>query len=435
MSVASCAPVPYVNAALSGAWPCWNLFRKTTDDLKYLAESVVTIMKLFREEMDAHGNPDAKSSQICVEFNMHLSGLSKDIESIATDWSSSRFKKYLKANSMRDEITQFTRRVNEMLHSLPLSVLALTRMDLVEVKSRVSEIQKEVSAIRSVTARAPYNLNQQELVRFAEDVLLFPVPTFTSTIWLLQLAKIAIPGLSWRPDVFGDVGPLGPLSIPSTTRGLGFNLLAAIGVGDSRGREINGDTQWRQFHDNDPTVACGPVARVENCEPVVDSAWHVYDISVWCPPAEPRIPHVWRGMDDRMHSGWAHAKIDFGENVPEIIEAWIAQSGQFISDHTADRFLVLGVDLGNGSLPRRNRGNSESPTLLETLPEELHVVVQVPTLDGGRIGEPKIYWSADAVSKQTSSIPRGAFTIRFKWETHVESVWWQQHHYDVAKSI
>ncbi|KAJ7077039.1 hypothetical protein C8R44DRAFT_896417 [Mycena epipterygia] len=172
-SVGSCVPFPYVNTALAGGVALLELIQtvgKTTDDLKYLAESVVTIMKLLREELDAHpDNLDAKFRQVCVEFNAHLSGLSKDIETMSKDWSSSRFKKYLKANAIRDEIAQFTRRVNDLRADATFVTAVGTRMDLVEVKSSVSEIQKDISVIRSATARAPTSVNQQDLVRFEED--------------------------------------------------------------------------------------------------------------------------------------------------------------------------------------------------------------------------------------------------------------------------
>ncbi|KAJ7121370.1 hypothetical protein C8R44DRAFT_165888 [Mycena epipterygia] len=179
-SVSGCVPFPYVNTALAGGVALLELIQtvgKNTDDLKYLAESVVTIMKLLREELDAHPDtPDARFRQICVEFNVHLSGLSKDIATMSKDWSSSRFKKYLKATAIRDEITQFTRRVNDLRADATLIAATGTRMDLVEVsnvvnavQTNVSEIQKELAVIRSATAQGPINLDQQELVRFEAD--------------------------------------------------------------------------------------------------------------------------------------------------------------------------------------------------------------------------------------------------------------------------
>ncbi|KAJ6575992.1 hypothetical protein DFH09DRAFT_371158 [Mycena vulgaris] len=178
-SVGNCIPFPYVSTALSAGVALLELIQtvgKTTDDLKYLAESVVTIMKLLRQEMDAHpANPNPKLHQVCVEFNAHLSGLSKDIGIMAKDWSSSKFKKYLKANCIRDEIAQFTRRVADLRADATLITAIGTRMDLVEVanvvtavQSSVSEIQSELADLRSGTSRATKNSND-ELDRFEED--------------------------------------------------------------------------------------------------------------------------------------------------------------------------------------------------------------------------------------------------------------------------
>ncbi|KAJ7618113.1 hypothetical protein DFH06DRAFT_98599 [Mycena polygramma] len=51
VSVGNCTPFPYVGTALSAGVALLELIQtvgKTTDDLKYLAESVVTIMKLLQ---------------------------------------------------------------------------------------------------------------------------------------------------------------------------------------------------------------------------------------------------------------------------------------------------------------------------------------------------------------------------------------------------
>jgi hypothetical protein len=42
---------------------------KSSNDLKYLAESVVTIMRLLREEMDSHPTTlNPKFRELCGEF-------------------------------------------------------------------------------------------------------------------------------------------------------------------------------------------------------------------------------------------------------------------------------------------------------------------------------------------------------------------------------
>ncbi|KAJ7121449.1 hypothetical protein C8R44DRAFT_786277 [Mycena epipterygia] len=622
-SVSGCAPFPYVNTALAGGVALLELIQtvgKTTDDLKYLAESVVTIMKLLREELDAHpDNSDVKFRQICVEFNVHLSGLSKDIELMAKDWSSSRFKKYLKANAIRDEITQFTRRVNDLRADATLIAAAGTRMDLVEVsnvvtavQTNVSEIQKELAVIRSATTQEPISLDQQELVRFEADFHALKVGdiqlefetartttfarrnrwdgpevkigwtdykgTVNGAARTIRVYQGSEPVESWKdflstladyspaphlPQLFGfcssprlkslvfhgDFKTLDEYgrSLPSSHDIVNWELsllwdfwdalvfhreIGQLGFNNSRQFALvnaqNGKLvvahverflhwfvssnslfslgygQARRLHDNDTvtrmqerllqltalmrttwegmfslnlyqtltsrgnvygSIGMRPVARLENCEPVVDAAWRVQYISAWDWPYDES--GNWPCVNDRTDSGRTHfhvslrgkmrnwtslldyrsrcgyffnAEIDFGANVPDITKAWIAQSGQFVSNQIAGRFLVpietqLKLTWEMVLAQEETATTPESLALLETLPEELHVFVEVPTFDGGLIAEPKIYWSTDPTSKETSLIPPGAFKIRFAWEVHVESAWWQQHHYDVAKSI
>ncbi|KAJ6536848.1 hypothetical protein B0H19DRAFT_1270555 [Mycena capillaripes] len=176
VSVGNCAPFPYVSTALSAGLALLELIQtvgQTTNELKYLAESVVTIMKLLGEEMEAHPTAsDAKFLKVCIEFNMHLTRISKDIESMSKDWSSSKFKKYIKANCIRDEIAQFTRRVSDLRADATLIAATGTRMDLAEVanavssvKSGVSQIQTELAAIRSPATTDA----SQDLVHFEEN--------------------------------------------------------------------------------------------------------------------------------------------------------------------------------------------------------------------------------------------------------------------------
>ncbi|KAJ7635758.1 hypothetical protein DFH06DRAFT_661748 [Mycena polygramma] len=148
VTVGNCAPFPYVSTALAAGLALLELIEtvgKTTDDLKYLAESVVAIMKLLGEEIDARpATPDMKFVQVCIEFNMHLIRLSKDIESTSKNWSASKFKKYVKVNCIRDEIAQFTRRVSDLRANATLIAAAGTRMDLVEVANNVSAVRSSV---------------------------------------------------------------------------------------------------------------------------------------------------------------------------------------------------------------------------------------------------------------------------------------------------
>jgi hypothetical protein len=46
---------------------------RSSDDLEYLAESVVALMKLLREEIDFHLTPpDLKFRDLCLEFDLYV---------------------------------------------------------------------------------------------------------------------------------------------------------------------------------------------------------------------------------------------------------------------------------------------------------------------------------------------------------------------------
>jgi hypothetical protein len=80
-----------------------------------------------------------------------------------------------------------------------------------------------------------------------------------------------------------------------------------------------------------------------------------------------------------------------------------------------------------------NPSSPEALTILAGLPEEIHVFVQVPTLDRGRLEEPQVYWSTDANITETGLIPAGAFEIRMNWDIEISTMRWESHHYEVAK--
>ncbi|KAJ6457763.1 hypothetical protein C8R47DRAFT_1246957 [Mycena vitilis] len=180
VSVGNCVPFPYVNTALSSGLALLELIQmvgKSGDDLKYLAESVVAIMKLLRDEMDAHPTlEDNKFKKLCQEFADQLTQVSKDLETISKNRSSSRFRKYFNADNVREEIGQFTRRVNDLRANATLIAATGTRMDLVgvasqmaAVDSRISELHLELAGQRtSRTVDATEGIGQ-ELARFEDD--------------------------------------------------------------------------------------------------------------------------------------------------------------------------------------------------------------------------------------------------------------------------
>ncbi|KAJ7624814.1 hypothetical protein FB45DRAFT_87187 [Roridomyces roridus] len=182
VSVGSCAPFPYVGTALSAGLALLELIQtvgRTADELKYLAESVVAIMKLLHDEMECHNHSRRtdgyRFERVCVEFHAHLNQLLNDIQAMSADWSSSRLRKYLKVNCVREEVAQFTRRVTDLRANATLMAATGTRMDLADVASaiedvrtNVSHIQREMKIMRSTTPQ-PVTTLQQEFVRYEED--------------------------------------------------------------------------------------------------------------------------------------------------------------------------------------------------------------------------------------------------------------------------
>ncbi|KAJ7921794.1 hypothetical protein B0H13DRAFT_2414157 [Mycena leptocephala] len=178
--VGNCIPVPCVGTALASGLALLELIQmvgKSNDDLKYLAQSVVAVMKLLREEMDSHRNIDkTEFRQVCLEFEAHLMQLSKDLELMSKNWSSSKFRKYLNSNRVRDEIVRFTRQLDDLRANATLSAATGTRMDLAGVANGVAAVEAKISQLREklVDQRPPLSITttqtpQNELVRFEED--------------------------------------------------------------------------------------------------------------------------------------------------------------------------------------------------------------------------------------------------------------------------
>ncbi|KAJ7784736.1 hypothetical protein B0H16DRAFT_308515 [Mycena metata] len=179
--VANCVPFPYVTVALTAGLALLELIQtvgKSSEDLKYLAESVTTIMKLLREEVDAHPTTeDTRFKQLCLEFETHLTQLSTDLKAMSKNWSSSRFKKYLNSNDIQDRIARFTREVNDLRANATFVAAAGTRLDLQSVSDNVAAVEAGVSDIRrelmeqrsALIPKIAVDSSGHELARYEED--------------------------------------------------------------------------------------------------------------------------------------------------------------------------------------------------------------------------------------------------------------------------
>ncbi|KAJ7167015.1 hypothetical protein C8R46DRAFT_1095768 [Mycena filopes] len=173
VTMGNCVPFPYVGAALSSGLALLELIElvgKSSEDLVYLAESVVTIMKLLRDEMDSHATTEhPKFRELCVEFKRNLTQISKDLESMSKNWSSSKFKKYLNSHHIRDRIALFTRQVDDLRANATLIAATGTRMDLASVANGVAALQVELLDQRSSLSRPSTERVLHDLARYEED--------------------------------------------------------------------------------------------------------------------------------------------------------------------------------------------------------------------------------------------------------------------------
>ncbi|KAJ7734063.1 hypothetical protein B0H16DRAFT_1892548 [Mycena metata] len=183
--LANCVPFPYVAVALAAGLALLELIQmvgKSSEELKYLAESVTTIMKSLRKEMDSHPTiEDTKFRQLCLEFETprfrHLTRLSTDLKLMAKNWSASRFKRYLNSQDIRDRTTRFMREVNDLRANATLVAATGTRLNLESVAHSIAAVELGVSDIRrgmmeqrsSLPTNTTSDILGRELARYEED--------------------------------------------------------------------------------------------------------------------------------------------------------------------------------------------------------------------------------------------------------------------------
>ncbi|KAJ6487154.1 hypothetical protein C8R47DRAFT_1127890 [Mycena vitilis] len=169
VSIGNCVPFPYVNTALSAGLTLLELIQtvgQSDEDLKYLSESVVTIMRLLRTEVESHPTENTPFREVCEEFTSHLTQLSKEIELMSKNRSSSKLRKYLNSQNIRDEISRFARRVTDLRANATLVAATGTRMDLAGVESRISDLIVSQNSSRKMDSADGL---KQELARLDDD--------------------------------------------------------------------------------------------------------------------------------------------------------------------------------------------------------------------------------------------------------------------------
>ncbi|KAJ7358572.1 hypothetical protein DFH08DRAFT_848729 [Mycena albidolilacea] len=130
-------------------------------------------MKLLREGMDSHtASENTKFLRFWENYTRHLGQLTKDLESMSRNWSSSKFKKYLKSHNIREEIALFTRQVADLRANATLIAAAGTKLDLAGVADEVAAVQSRINDLKNQLlgqSLAASAADDQELTRFEED--------------------------------------------------------------------------------------------------------------------------------------------------------------------------------------------------------------------------------------------------------------------------
>ncbi|KAJ7673597.1 hypothetical protein B0H17DRAFT_168743 [Mycena rosella] len=114
-TASACVSVPCLQPAFEAMAMVLELVErvdKNDADLKYLAESAINLTTLLTDELKLRSDsPDVRLAELCAEFIRYLNNVAKELRKPRSKF---RFKKYLKAKSIRDNIDDFTRRLADL---------------------------------------------------------------------------------------------------------------------------------------------------------------------------------------------------------------------------------------------------------------------------------------------------------------------------------
>ncbi|KAJ7858519.1 hypothetical protein B0H14DRAFT_2748835 [Mycena olivaceomarginata] len=156
----------------------------------------------------------------------------------------------------------------------------------------------------------------------------------------------------------------------------------------------------------------------------------------------------WLSLLDNKHcyGYFLTAEMWFGESGPDVQLSWMAQAQSILSKYGPSMecklsnlrvckpsalHLTWEMVLAAELVP----STEESWAIVNNLPENIHVFIQVPKIKDARIEEPQIYWSTETHIIDRGCIPPGSLKIRMSWETDSSVVQWESHHYEVASTV
>ncbi|KAJ6595025.1 hypothetical protein DFH09DRAFT_1357794 [Mycena vulgaris] len=146
-------PLPYIRAAFSTAvifLETVDKMKKNRNDLRELCERTVEIVFLLQDEISAHGHVvGARFMGLCENFMSFLRLVQTGLENLMRNRNGlrGRFKEFLRATTVVDQIECYRIRVNELRSNC---ILAAT----IQTNFNVASIQRSVSAIQEIAPSA-----------------------------------------------------------------------------------------------------------------------------------------------------------------------------------------------------------------------------------------------------------------------------------------
>ncbi|KAJ7841254.1 hypothetical protein B0H13DRAFT_2365813 [Mycena leptocephala] len=141
-------PLPYIRAAFGTVvifLETVDKMKKNRDDLRELCEGTVEIVILLRDELAAHGPViGARFMGLCENFMSFLRLVQTGLENLMRNRAGlrGRFKEFLRATTVADQIDRYRIRVNELRSNFILAATIQTNLNVASIQRSASATQE-----------------------------------------------------------------------------------------------------------------------------------------------------------------------------------------------------------------------------------------------------------------------------------------------------
>ncbi|KAJ7895214.1 hypothetical protein B0H14DRAFT_2681616 [Mycena olivaceomarginata] len=204
-------PVPYIRAAFGTVvilLETVDKMKKNRDDLLDLCESLVEIVRLLQAEISAHGQvAGVRFMGLCKDFTSFVHMLQTQLEMVLRNRGGlrGRFKEFLGATTVADQIVRYRNRVNELRSNFLLIAAIDTNLTLAQIQKDVTAAQESspITHIHQFRRVAVGDINL--LYETAMSSKVYKVKVFTARISgessLMTVAKYEDENERWKSDL------------------------------------------------------------------------------------------------------------------------------------------------------------------------------------------------------------------------------------------